>query len=355
MNLPVDVSIIVCTYNRAARLKEVVEMLASLAPAPGSTHEFLIVDNNSSDGTHEVVKEAILRHGETFRYIFETRQGLSWARNTGIASARGRLIAFTDDDVRIDRNWLAVLCRTAKNDPQAAFGGRILPLWEISPPSWFIGTGPFKMLKGGVIVGHDLGEERREYTLEMQTPVGANMAFRREVFERHGLFRTDLGKTGKKVFFGEDADIFTRLLRAGEKVLYVPDALIYHPVDQERMTKRNFLVSYFNIGRTLARTDSFPQDAVRYWGVPRYLFRMLMGEVWKRTAALASARYKEALFHKFEIHFLLGQIVESVRWPASRPKPPAGFEISRTVRPSDLKERSGAEKPNKDSHEFTET
>lgn len=326
MTAKIDISIILCTYNRASRLASVLDGLAKLDTAAGLSHEILVVDNNSSDDTREVVEAAMTVHPGRIRYVFESRQGLSWARNKGIEEARGALIAFTDDDVVVDSGWLAALALASVANPHVGFGGRVLVVWNFTPPAWFVGDGPFHMLKGGVVVGHDLGDTPLVYNKNMYSPIGANMAFRREVFERYGLFRTDLGKTGKRAFFGEDAEFFRRLVDGGEKVLYVPQVLIYHPVDQEKMTKRHFVVSNFNLGRSIGRLDPYPAHVIRYFGVPRYLVRMLIVRVGRCLFAGLRLRYKEMLHHLFECCWLFGQIFETFHLP---------FFLSDKRRPSD--------------------
>jgi len=311
MTMNTDISIVLCTYNRDSRLAGVLETLGKLEGAAGLSHEILVVNNNSSDGTRGVIEAAMRSYPGRIRYAFEARQGLSWARNKGIEEARGGLIAFTDDDVRVDPGWLTALGDASVSYPHVGFGGRVLPVWDFTPPAWFVGGGPFHMLKGGVVVSHDLGDHPLEYTNNMYSPVGANMAFRRELFTRHGMFRTDLGKTGKHAFFGEDAEFFRRLLDAGERMFYIPRALIYHPIDRKKMTKRHFVVSYFNLGRSIGRINRYPAGGVRYWGVPRYLVRMLLAQAGRGVGAALRLRYKEILHHFFESCLFLGQIVET--------------------------------------------
>ncbi len=315
----VTLSVVLCTYNRAPRLASVIKTLADFPGAPGLAHEIIVVDNNSTDETRAMIEAAVARQPDRIRYVFEGRQGLSWARNRGIEAARGELIAFTDDDVVVDPGWIAAMARAAVDYPHAGFGGRVWPVWDFEPPPWFVGGGRFHMLKGGVIVGHNLGDDPIEYKRGMYSIVGANMAFRRRLFERVGLFRTDLGKTGKRAFFGEDADMFVRALAAGEPLLYLPQAVIYHPVDREKMTQRHFVVSYFNLGRSIARFGQrYPPQAVRYFGVPRYLVRMLIGHIGRGTVAAITGQYKIMLHHLFESCWLAGQVLETARWGAPR-------------------------------------
>ncbi|MBI3812639.1 MAG: glycosyltransferase [Nitrospirae bacterium] len=316
MKTKTDISIVLCTYNRAPQLATTLDALAKLETAAGLSYEILVVDNNSNDETRKVTEAAMTAHPGLIRYIFETRQGLSWARNRGIQEAHGEIIAFTDDDVVVDPGWLSAMALASVAYPDySGFGGRVLPEWRFTPPWWFVGTGMFHMLKSGVVAGHDLGDSPIEYREGMYFPIGGNMWFRRKVFERCGLFRTDLGKSGKKAFFGEDSDFFGRLLRAGEKFIYIPDAVIYHIVDRDKMTRHYFTVSYFNIGRSIGRRDDFPEDAVRYLGVPRYLVRMLLPRVGWGVVAIATGQYKKALFYWLETCWFLGQIYETLRIP----------------------------------------
>lgn len=141
-------------------------------------------------------------------------------------------------------------------------------------------------------------------------PVGANMAFRRKAFEKYGLFRTDLGKVGEKPMTGEDTEFGNRLLSHGEQIVYSHAAVVYHPVVEERTRKVYFQDWYFNYGRSLALVEGFPHDAVRYFGVPRYLFRDAFSSFgsWMVTANPAQ-RFR----HKLYLLLHLGQITEARR------------------------------------------
>src|SRR5690349_17754111 len=105
------ISVVVCTFNRARSLGRSLNALLALKPPPGG-YELIIVDNNSRDGTAEVVARASSQRGASappVRYIFEPAQGLSRARNAGVRAARGRILAFTDDDTLVPPDWLLQL------------------------------------------------------------------------------------------------------------------------------------------------------------------------------------------------------------------------------------------------------
>jgi GT2 family glycosyltransferase len=192
--------------------------------------------------------------GLNIRYLFEPQQGKSCALNTGIANARGHLLAFTDDDVIVDKRWVASIIEAGTKYPHQAFGGKVVPLWPIAIPPWIQPTGPYaKPIVGAPIVSHDRGNEIKEYDEGMWVPIGANMFFRREVFDKYGGFRTDLGPKGEIHGPYEDGEIGFRLKNSGEKILYVPQAIIYHPVPQHKLSQEYLLKYFWNAGFTQAR------------------------------------------------------------------------------------------------------
>ena len=128
------------------------------------------------------------------------------------------------------------------------------------------------------------------------------MAFRRVAFEKYGLFRTDLGISGsRRRITGGDTEFGNRLLRGGEKIVYSPKAVVLHPVVQLRITKNYFLEYYFCLGRTNVRQERWPAESVLYFGVPRYLFRELLGNGAQWLVAL---NRKKKFYYKAQKHWI---------------------------------------------------
>lgn len=319
-----DASIIVCTHNRRERLLRCLQTLMSLEVPAGIHWELLVVDNNSSDGTRAAVESFGRRAPFPIRYAFEPRQGKSFALNTGIALARGGIVAFTDDDVSVEPGWLRAILDAFARSPCAGVGGRIVPLWTSAKPRWLLRLGMENL--NGVVPAFDFGEGIS--VLEPpNAPYGANMAYRREMFERYGPFRTDLGPPGSgSLVRGEDTEFGFRLQRGGEMILYVPNAIVHHPVVPEVMTKRYFRRWYFNLGRAEVRLGPTLDGAVRYFGVPRYLFRDLAtgAAAWLMTVD-RGARLRREL----AVCWLAGRIVESFRL---RRRPIEASSLSTPVR-----------------------
>src|SRR5438270_7408931 len=270
------ISVIVCTYNRSAILKRVLLSLNAMVTPDDLDWELLVVDNNSEDATHAVVAEFARTSRLMVRYIFESEQGLSHARNRGISEARGQIVAFTDDDVIVDQHWLANVARAFESSPCIAVGGKIVPLWYGPKPSWFYEERPYPLTFA--IAGFDLGTASAAPTKEV---FGANMAFRSDAFKQYGNFRTDLGRFKDILLVGEETEFCERLLKAGESIMYTPYAIVHHPVDPDRTRRSYFQSWYYNFGRSRVRVAEMVGESISYFGVPRFFFRDIVTSIIK--------------------------------------------------------------------------
>jgi glycosyltransferase involved in cell wall biosynthesis len=264
---PSTITVILCTYNRCQSLSKALESVAASEMPTSVVWEVLVVDNNSHDQTREVVEGFSRRHPGRFRYLFESKPGKSHALNAGIREAHGDILAFIDDDITVEKNWLHNLTAALDGHPWAGAGGRILPEKTFSPPPWLPLDGPNNM--GGILALFDLGAEPVE--LE-QPPFGTNMAFLKKMFERHGGFRLDLGPRPGSELRNEDTEFGRRLLAAGERLRYEPSAMVYHQVPEERLTKGYFLKFCFDHGRASIRESGRRPNL---WGVPRRYLTLL--------------------------------------------------------------------------------
>ena len=265
----VDITVIICTYNRAKSLRQTLESLRQMTVPPELEWELLVVDNNSTDNTRATVEEFAKTAAFNVRCVFEPRQGLCHARNAGVANAKGEIIVFTDDDVFVAPEWLRELMDTFRKFDCAGAGGKNVPLWAgLARPKWLCPPGTY-YLGDGPLLDLDLGEEA---TLTNVPPWGLNMAFKKSAFEKYGLFRTDLDLVGSGGLLGGDIDFGKRLIRAGEKIAYSPKAVVHHPVTEHRITRAYFLSYYLRLGRTYARLNPLPPEAVLWFGVPCWIF-----------------------------------------------------------------------------------
>lgn len=264
-----DLSVIICTYNRAVSLKNTLESLCGQAVPVGVSWEVVVVDNNSTDDTPALLAATVAEWEGRLRFVREERQGLSHARNRGIAEARGRYLAFTDDDVLAPSGWVSVLYETFEKGGWDAIGGRVLLRCDRSMPRWL------KPELWGFLACLDYGDEEMPLT-EIERPFfGANMVFRREVFEKVGGFDVGLGRKGKVLVGGEEIDLFGRMLASGLRVVYQPRAAVDHVVDPRRLRKGYFRRLHYTSGRVWGmRRDDL--NGWTFLGVPLFLFRQLV-------------------------------------------------------------------------------
>lgn len=225
-------SIILTTYNRADDLETTMEMVVNQR-FDASQWECIIVDNNSTDDTRQRAEAIIAEHKElNLRYVFEPKQGLSHARNRGIAESRGEVIAFVDDDETIVHDYVSRYINFFERYPQAmAAGGRIVADYLSGRPRWMS-----QYVARPIANPLYLGDYIKPFP-RGKHPGGGNMAVRREVFERIGCFDTELGRSGDKLIGGEECDLFKRMRDAKLPIYYVPRATIYHRIPDWKLTE----------------------------------------------------------------------------------------------------------------------
>jgi len=229
-----QISAIICTHNREAYLGAAIDSL--LAQDFTAEFEVVVVDNGSSDRTHEVVAQR--SHDPRLKYIFEPIIGLSVARNTGAKIASGEILAYLDDDAVASDRWLQILYSAYQNNSQLAIaGGKVTLLWPqgIQPPEW-LSTG-----LAGNLGAYDLGDSTIYIDKPGLTPRGLNYSLRRSFLEEIGGFDLHLGRVGKNLLSNEELQMTEFALQRGWQVAYLPEALVAHNVSPERLQRSWFL------------------------------------------------------------------------------------------------------------------
>jgi glucosyl-dolichyl phosphate glucuronosyltransferase len=227
----VRVTVAICTWNRCSILRQTLQRLTAVTAPAGVTWEVLIVNNNCTDATDEVFGE--FRERLPLRRVFESKAGLSNARNAAIDAATGDYILWTDDDVLVDRDWVAAYVDAFRRWPDAAFfGGPIEPWFETAPPAWLEQTLP--RLRGAFAI-RDLGTEPRLLDVD-NLPFGANMAVRAD-HQRRFRFDTDLGYRAGKQVGGEEESMMRVLLEHRLEGRWVPGARVEHLIPTQRQTE----------------------------------------------------------------------------------------------------------------------
>jgi glycosyltransferase involved in cell wall biosynthesis len=268
-----SISIIICTRNRAERLRSTLQSIGKVTVPKNWIVELLVVDNGSTDGTDAVVMEARLSN-MNLRYISEPMPGQSHARNTGLRETSGAAILFTDDDIRVPSNWVVAMCEPILTGVTQAVAGAIVFPGEYrgafsrpglsSRQSWFAST----------------------HELDLHHPgrmVGANMAFHRRVLDKCPKFDVELGPGA--LGFGDETLFSFQLLAAGYKLVAVFDASVEHYFDLTRLTRGALM----DAARKMGRSRAF---IFHHWEHKRsrLVFPRLMLCRWRRYWAQRSER-----------------------------------------------------------------
>ena len=245
-------SVIICTYNRWKHLLEVLQAIEDQVLSANC--EIVVVDNNSTDQTKEIVSEFSSVSKLSMRYFLEPNQGVSFARNRGVTETKSELVAFLDDDVVPAPHWISSLINGFDQYHADSIGGPVFPVWPhepLSPPAFHDGIcGLFGLLdRGSQVI------QTRAYISNFL--LGGNVAYRRSVFEDLGLFRTDLGRTATTLCGGEDSEMIQRVLKAGRLAVYDPKILVKHKIGPDRM-KLSYLRKWnFDMGRSTVKISKF--------------------------------------------------------------------------------------------------
>jgi glycosyltransferase involved in cell wall biosynthesis len=308
MNGVPDVSVVISTFNRCVSLATTLEALRCQI-TPALDFEVIVVDNNSSDRTREIVKRFLEDESHRFRYIFEQRQGVSYGRNAGIRASRAPIVAFTDDDNVAQADWVARLKEALdQHSEAAAVGGRILPVWATPRPSWLDERhwSPLAILDYG---------EKPFYTsaANPRCLLTANLAVRRDVLGAIGGFSPDFPRC-------QDHELQIRLWRSDARVLYVPDLVVRTRIKAERLTRHYHRAWHAKHGHFTARLQlqeiidrdghllDAPADAPRLYGTPGFVYRQVLHEGGQWLAASVRRDPSDAFSHGNRLRYLVSYI-----------------------------------------------
>jgi glycosyltransferase involved in cell wall biosynthesis len=234
------ISVVVCTYNRADVLAGALESLTTQTLARNK-YEVIIVDNNSTDHTADVIA-AYCRRQKNFRTVLETRQGLSHARNRGWHESSAAYIGFVDDDCKLPEAFLTVAKKIIENVSPVAFGGPSYAFYDTPKPYWYLDQ----------YASHKPFDRPHRLVGKACVHIyGMNMFFRRSALVLAGGFDPSFGMTGKKLAYSEETVLIKAISKAMPDacIYYAPNLYVYHLVQSERMNLRWIMRSRFAAGR----------------------------------------------------------------------------------------------------------
>jgi len=281
-----DISVVICTHDRASLLLRALRHLDAARRPLGCDAAILVVANACTDDTVKMLAGYRSENpdGLPLSWIEEPVPGKSNALNLAIPLLESDLVAFVDDDHRVDIDYLANACAAAERYPDAGlFCGRILPDWDGTEPSWVHDRGPYRIYPLP-IPRFDLGDAPMALDLQTAIPGGGNLFLRREWLTQVGEFSPALGPTGHDLGGAEDLEWLKRALAAGARLRYVPDVVQYHYVDQARLALPYLMKKAYKRSISTVRLSADFASGVplfMYRKLARYLFLALTA--WSRS------------------------------------------------------------------------
>jgi GT2 family glycosyltransferase len=309
--MPPTISVVIATYSRARLLDECLQHLAQQRFLDGD--EVVVVDNGSTDDTQRVVTAHQANYPVPLRLLYEGTPGKSHALQRALTVAAREVLAFLDDDVNVDANWIDVVRETMSDRSVALMGGPVVPRWDPSVPAWIraVAAEPSRLWAPLGLLEYPPDVVQ----LGARTVLGANMAIRRDVLEAVGGFATHVGKLRGTLLSGEDHELCLRVQREGYRAVYVPRAVVHHWVPAERARVGYFVNWFFWSGITNAILDqhasaSAPGRAMR--GLPFYLAKRAVVATAATGRAIVRGRRLSALQHATDVAFAAGYAAK--RW-----------------------------------------
>ncbi len=270
-------TVLMATRNGAGWIGKSLDSLCALAPPTGGWR-LIIVNNGSTDETGQI----LARYAERLPLciVHSTRPGKNAALNLGLAHAEGELIAFTDDDVIVDPQWLVHLAGAAAAEPEyAIFGGAIRPEWPHEPAPWILDLVPLGLT-------YSLTPALQRGACTPSAVWGPNMAVRARVFRAGPRFDESIGPDDSSGYaMGSETSFTRRLAVRGERCFHVPEALVGHIIRPTQMTRDFALRRAYRGGRGKGLLAQELEPTLDVAGVPRYFLRQ---------AAQAAAGYGAA-------------------------------------------------------------
>ncbi len=290
------VDLIIATHNRSDSLKRTLNSFEKIQHPLGVACSVIVVDNHSTDDTEPVVQEIIKQVPYKLQYVFEEKPGKMAALEKGMLCSQGDVVAFTDDDVTFDADWLSVLTENFKDNRVSGLTGKIIPVYSYPKPDWY--SDKLSMVLGLV----DLMDKRQE----TRCAAGANMAFKRTVLDKVGFM------SGLQGLMNEDTLLSRKITRQGFKIMYDPALKVYHHFQEEKFNRIYFQRWYWNSGCSIAwlNTEADQKESKKIFGVPLWRFRQAFEHQmngWKHHRDA-----KERFFHELQVQRFKGYL--SVKW-----------------------------------------
>lgn len=300
-------TVVLATHNGAGTLPTMLESFTRLK-APAGGWKLIVVDNASTDETHDILASFAERLPLTV--LNQPERGKNRALNLAIPHFEGDLVVFTDDDVIPRPDWLAELHRAAWENPEyGQFGGPIEAFWMAPVPEWIPRLVPLPVTFALTRSGYESGPDVNWRTM------GPNMAVRAEAFRQGHRFDESMGPNSGHYIMGSETEFIHRLAAIGFPVWFNARAIVQHMIRPHQMEPEWILGRAFRYGRAERRLRG-QGDKARFkqaFGVPRWMWSALVNEYLRKSKAAIAGRFEKKFLASWEINFLRGYIHEAHR------------------------------------------
>lgn len=303
----IDISVIIATCKRPFSLCETLLDLAKQETEGQFTYEVIVVDNNSRDETASVVRALMPEYPVPLTCYEELEQGKAYALNKGIGVARGALLAFTDNDIRLGKDWLKIIHETFVLYHADGVGGPTKPLWVGTRPDWLSD----QLVRQLGIFDH--GQVSFVIKEAKHFIIGANCAYRKSLFEKYG------GYEPKDTF--QDVGWFLEMLKLGHKIVYRPEMTVQHKVDSSEVTINRMKRRFWLHGRNCSLGISKEKPCRTICRIPLWTIRLTIELHFLALKEWLCGNRDEALWHWLRRYIYLGMIYYCFQdWLYRRPK-----------------------------------
>jgi glycosyltransferase involved in cell wall biosynthesis len=287
------ITVAICSYNRCDYLLDTLTDVNRFKAAPEHA-EVVVINNNSTDGTEDMLERFEWTSSLTLRTFNESKQGLSHARNRAIKEAQGRYVLFLDDDVYAEPEFLRLWVDELTAHPHlSGAGGRIIVHFDGEEPRWFP-----PILHS--ILGHHFPYGNAQQYSGRAYPTGAHMLIKKDWFQKRGAFNPLLGRNGKVLGGGEEKDVFTKMKSNGDALWFFPKCVIKHRIGTSRLSRDYVMRQAFGMGagdriRCENSKDVFNWNWLQFikvLGTIAYGFIYMLSGKFSATAVLFQFRYE---------------------------------------------------------------